>query len=211
MITQAEPKQISNRVRDKIDELRQAQASSRTIHAVWWTAAVLISGVAIALALDAVFGWWSKPVRLCISLAVLVSTIAVFAFRFRKVFAENHDLEVARVGDHIAPAMQERLQTVVSTTDSDRVYGGVDRVMFDRVVYETDQLVDQLSAQPIRRERSWWIPVILMGAASLACVVIATFVGSDTKVLFGRLLAPTSDLSRNQLEGLAGRSGHRRR
>ena len=86
MITLAEPKPISSRVREKIDELRQAQSSSRTIHAVWWTAAILASGVAIALALDAVFGWWSKPVRLGISLAVVASTIAVFAIMFRKVF-----------------------------------------------------------------------------------------------------------------------------
>ena len=204
MITLAEPKPISSRVRDKIDELRHTQSSSRTVHAVWWTAAVLASGVAVALALDAVLGWWSKPVRLGISLAVVASTISVFAIMFRKVFSGSHDLEVARVGDRIAPAMQERLQTVISAYDSDRCYAGVDRVMFDRVAHETDQLVDRLSAQQLRRERSWWVPVFLLGIASLGCVAIATSVGSDITVLVRRLLLPTSNLTRNQLEGLAG-------
>ena len=204
MITLAEPKPISSRVRDKIDELRQVQASSRTIHTVWWTAAVLACGVAIALALDAVFGWWSKPVRLCISLAVVASTIAVFVIAIRRVFAGNHDLDVARVGDRISPAMQERLQTVISAVDSDRMHSSVDRVMLDRVAHETDQLVDQLSAKQLRRQPSWWIPVLLLGIASLGCVAVAASVGSDIKVLVGRLLAPTSNLTRNQLEGLAG-------
>lgn len=222
MISLAKPEPVSNRVRDKLQRLHGARRSHRTARTLAWTAALLLIGIAIALALDAIMGWWSKGVRSLITLSVLATVIGMLITGLRKALSSRRDWELAKIADEKTPLLQERLQTVLSTGKSsdgmdrnalqphqqDRFTGGsataYDPVMRELVAGEVDELIQHLSPRDAAKESSLRIP-LLVACAGLASVVgVAAWVGPDFPTLAARFVAPTSNITRYQLKGIVG-------
>ncbi|MFG0287763.1 MAG: hypothetical protein ACF8CQ_06305 [Rhodopirellula sp. JB044] len=209
MITAAKPEPVSNRVRDRLDRLHGARQSNRVIHTLAWTLAALLLASAVALALDAMFGWWSKPVRVFLSATVAVLTVSVAAIGLRRLLSPRKDLELARVADNQTPSLEERLQTVLSTSsgiklDRDGKRTGFDPVMFNLVASETDTLIDELNPNEAAKENSLRWPLLIAAAGLVGWLLVTMQVGSDIRVLVARLMSPTADITRHELHNLPG-------
>ncbi|EMI56126.1 hypothetical protein [Rhodopirellula sallentina] len=209
MITAAKPEPVSNRVRDRLDRLHGARQSNRVIHTLAWTLAALLLASAVALALDATFGWWSKPVRVFLSATVAALTVSVAAIGIRRLLSPRKDLELARVADSQTPSLEERLQTVLSTSsgiklDRDGKRTGFDPVMFNLVASETDTLIDELKPKEAAKESSLRWPLLIAATGLVGWLLVTMQVGSDIRVLVARLVAPTADITRHELHNLPG-------
>ncbi len=209
MITVAKPDPMSTRVREKLDRLHGVRRSYRLIDTIAWSAALLIFTTAIALALDAAIGWWSKPIRSLVSATVITTAAAALIIGLRRILSPRRDMELARIADSHTPSLEERLQTVMSTSHDIRSdlassRGGFDPIMFDLVASETETLVNDLKPEEAARERSLRWPCLIATLGIIGCMLVTTQVGSDIRVLAKRLLAPTADITRHQLQGIPG-------
>jgi hypothetical protein len=214
MITMAKPEPISDRVREKLDRLHHARRTRLTVQAIAWTLALLVALAAIAMALDGYFGWWSKGVRFLISATVFAAVIGSIVLGLRKILSPRRESELAKLADDKTPALQERMQTILSASHWSDPPTGIyrdttarfqhDPIMQQLVAAETNRLVDRISPQEAAKDRKLFVPLIIGATGSFACLMIALWVGSDFTTLATRLIVPMADVTRHQLDGIPG-------
>lgn len=201
MITIAKPESVTERVLGTLETLHHQRRTRRVAQTSLWTLAIAINLCGLAVILDGLIGWWSVPIRVAISLAVLI-TISFFSFvAMRWALSRDEDETLASAADSHTPMMQERLQTLVAAMDVD---AGADRIMLSRVALETDGLLDEFDPNDAATESSLRGPLAMVVAGIVMWGGIAISFTGDTGILVGRMLVPTANWTRCQLEGIPG-------
>lgn len=139
-----------------------------------------------------------------ISGLALLATLAWLIPAMQKTFLRANSETLASFADGRTPIMQERMQTLISASQRASRDSGVDRIMLDHVAMETDGLIDQFDPQVAAEESSFKRPLLAVAAGVVVWLLMAVFIGGDLGILLGRFLAPTSVLTRFQVNGIPG-------
>ena len=202
MITMAKSESVASRVLERLDTLHHERRSHRLLRSLVWTVAIMLFVSAAAIICDAIFGWWSVGTRLVISGMALLFVLSWFVPAMRKSFFRDDKESLASFADNRTPVMQERMQTLISVSQRPVRDTGVDRLMLERVARETDELIDQFNPCAAAVESSIKRPLIAVALGLVLWSVLALWIGGDLGVLVGRFLAPTSSLTRYQVDGI---------
>ena len=199
MIATAHEPPIVSRVETTLRELRKNNVRHGVMFAIVVAVATLSVMIVIAVWLDWYFGWLSSATRWMISLIAWAITssalVAIVAWVLR---SRRRRDELAEQADTSAPVFEERLQTITSVRDSDRVVA--DRHMMHKVMEETETLYLRVNPAELVQTHRFAIPITVTGVCAFVLAAMFAAETRSTSVLLTRFLWPSTSLTRTQVE-----------